>query len=223
MDAIAKLNGVFSNAKTRGTWGEVQLKSILTNVLAEDEYDENKSVKQGSNERVEFVVKIPDKGTANGTRYLPIDAKFPNDIAPSELKRRITNEAERIKKYINPPITTDFAIMFLPTESLYAQALTILGLTDTCQKNHIIIAGPMTITAILNAFRMVFLNFNLSKQTTEIMNLFEEVQKSYNDLDEAINNMLNSVEKTRANAETIQRRTNNIRNKISKIVGVNQN
>ena len=153
---ISSLNKIFTNVKTRGTWGEIQLESIIRDALPKNtQYVRELTVRQGSKERVDFAVKIPSQENDNGVIYLPIDAKFPGELSIQELKQRISTDASNIHdRYINPPFTTDFAIMFLPTESLYAEVLSIKGLAETCQKRyHVTIAGPMTITAILNSFR----------------------------------------------------------------------
>lgn len=181
---VIDLNKTLSNVKTRGTWGEIQLKSILEQTMVNSQYDINVATKKNSNDRVEFAIKIPSREDNNTFIYLPIDSKMPSDIynkivdasatsnqdllnaAYKELEQRIKTEARTIRdKYIDPPNTTDFAIMFLPTEGLYAEALRINGLAEWCQSNcKIVISGPTTITALLNSLRLGFSNMALTKK-----------------------------------------------------------
>ena len=154
-DGVNSLNRTLSNVKTRGILGEAQLENILASILSNTLYEKNVVTKRNSRDPVEFAVKIPDKEVQGSFMYLPIDSKFPTSIydriaeaseagdseglqrAQRELEQRIRTEAKAIsEKYIDPPATTDFALMFLPTESLYAEVLRIPGLTEECQRKE---------------------------------------------------------------------------------------
>ncbi len=205
-DGIANLNKTLSNVKTRGTWGEIQLGSILEQTMTDSQYTKNVKVKKNSEDLVEFAIKIPSRDDEEKPVLLPIDSKFPLDIYGNlvdaaddgnkeayekyskELENRIKSEAKTIRdKYVNPPVTTDFAIMFLPTESLYAEVLRINGLAEFCQnKYRIIIASPSTITALLNSLRVGFANIALNKKTAEVRKILEAVKAQYGIFDELI-------------------------------------
>ncbi|MBR2209771.1 MAG: DNA recombination protein RmuC [Synergistaceae bacterium] len=239
-DEIAQLNGIFNNDRVRGRWGEVELESIIADVLPRNtQYAVQVAVEQGADERVDVAVKIPNKEKLNEIIYLPIDSYFPLVDYQNLIRASITGIQEEInqrerelgnsiiaksrsiqERYIRPPKTTDFAIMFLPSEALYAEVLRILGLAERCQREyHVTIAGPTTITAILNAFRMVFLNFDIYRQTNEIMNVFREIQHNYAAIDQYIDKTIGRVRKTLNNIEQIRNYNNNIYNRLSNIVG----
>ena len=187
---VVSLNKTLSNVKARGVYGEMALENLLANILDKSQYETNVATRPRSTERVEFAVKIPDKEN-KGFIYLPIDSKFPADIyakvletaenadvenlkaAVQELKVRIRKEAMTIRdKYIAPPHTTDFAILFLPTEGLYSEVLRIDGLVEECQEKYkIVVAGPTTLTAILNSLSVGFKYLTVNKKSEEIMKL----------------------------------------------------
>ncbi len=189
------LKKVLSNVKTRGIVGEIQLGAILAQMLSPEQYDENVAVKGGS-ERVEFAVKFPGEG--DSPVYLPIDSKFPADAytrlldaydtgdrqliktAADGLKSTVLKAARDIRtKYISPPHTTEFAIMFLPFEGLYAEVLR-LGLVDTLQRDYRInIAGPTTMAAMLNSFQMGFRSLALQKQSGEVWDTLAKVRTEF--------------------------------------------
>lgn len=181
---VEDLRKVLSNVKTRGILGEVQLGAILEEILAPEQYEENVAVTDGS-ERVEYAVRLP--GDGSDVVYLPIDAKFPGDAymnlqdayelgdpdqvraCRDQLKRAILKAAADIRtKYVHPPWTTDFGIMFLPFEGLYAEVLR-LNLTDQLQRDYrVSIAGPATLAAMLSSFRMGFRSLALSRRSDEV-------------------------------------------------------
>ena len=236
-NGISNLNKTLTNVKTRGTWGEIQLGSILEDTLTVAQYAKNIKLNKTSDDIVEFAIKIPAKEDSNEIIYLPIDSKFPLNIYANlvdaseagskeecdkyakELENRIKTEAKTISgKYINPPITTDFAIMFLPTESLYAEVLRINGLAEFCQNNYrIIIAGPSTITALLNALRVGFANVALNKKTTEVRNILEAVKTQFNKLDELIDTTQKSIDKASSSTDNLKKRTTQIIRKMKNI------
>ena len=192
---VGDLKKVLSNVKTRGIVGEIQLGAILAQILSPEQYDENVAVKGGS-ERVEFAVKFPGEG--DRPVYLPIDSKFPADAytrlldaydtgdrqlikaATDGLRNAVLKAAKDIRtKYISPPYTTDFAILVLPFEGLYAEVLR-LGLVDTLQRDYRInIAGPTTMAAMLNSFQMGFRSLALQKQSGEVWDTLAKVRTEF--------------------------------------------
>ena len=192
---VEDLKKVLSNVKTRGILGEVQLGAILEEILSPEQYETNIATKKGSSDRVEFAVKLPGDGEM--PVYLPIDAKFPLDAysnlmdaydsgdamavqaAAKELKNRIKVFAKDIRiKYIDVPNTTDFAIMFLPTEGLYAEVVRY-GLVEELQKEKINIAGPTTMAALLNSLQMGFRTLAIQQRSSQVWKVLEEVKTEF--------------------------------------------
>ncbi len=197
---VGDLKSVLTNVKARGVWGEVQLGAILEQILTPDQYAKNVATKLGSNDRVEFAIKLPGRDNNNGKHvWLPIDAKFPledyqqlvdaqeqanpglAEEAGRQLEVKIRNEGKKIReKYLDPPRTTDFAIMFLPTEGLYAEVLRRPGLADTLQREHrVTIAGPTTLAAILNSLQMGFRTLAIEKRSSEVWALLGSVKTEF--------------------------------------------
>ena len=197
--SVGDLKRILTNVKTRGTWGEIRLGHILEQILTKDQYETNVCVKPNTGERVEFAVKLPGNEEDNVPVFLPIDSKFPQEdymalqnaqqnadaegcaMAAKSLKATILNEAKNISgKYIAPPHTTDFAIMFLPTEGLYAEILNIPGVCDDLQnKYRVIIAGPTTMAALLNSLQMGFRTLSIQKRSGEVWQLLSKVQSEF--------------------------------------------
>ena len=194
---VGDLKRVLTNVKTRGIWGEMQLGALLSSVLTQDQYAENVAVVPGSLERVEFAVRLPGKDA--DVVYLPIDSKFPMedyarlqeasatadasavDAARKALLQQIRLEAKRIaSKYIAPPHTTDFAVMFLPVEGLYAELVQQIDLVDAIQREQrVIIAGPSTFSALLNALQMGFRTLAIEKRSGEVWKLLGTVKADF--------------------------------------------
>ena len=194
---VGDLSRVLSNVKTRGILGEVQLKGILTDILAPNQYEENVATKPGSNDRVEFAVKIPTED--GSTILLPIDAKFPGDayghlqealesgdraaIAATRktLVARINAEAKDIHdKYLSTPDTTSFGIMFLPFEGLYAEVVNQPGLIEGLQRSYRVnVAGPSTMAALLNSLSMSYQSFAIQKKADEIQRVLSAVKAEF--------------------------------------------
>lgn len=192
---VGDLSKVLSNVKTRGILGEIQLGAILGEMMAPEQYEVNAKVKQATNERVEFAIKLP---ADDGTVLLPIDSKFPADAytnlmdayeqgnadavkaAQAVLKGRIKEFAADIeKKYINPPYTTEFAVMFLPTEGLYAEVLR-LNLMEPIQREYrVSIAGPSTMAALLNSLQMGFKSVAIQKRSGEVWKVLGAVKTEF--------------------------------------------
>lgn len=194
---VGDLKRILSNVKNRGIWGEMQLGVLLRDLLAPEQFAENVAVKQGSAERVEFALKLP--GSKDETVWLPIDAKFPQedfqrlleareqadtaaaDIALKQLERRLKSEARDIQnKYLCPPQTTDFAIMYLPIEGLFAEAVNLPGLLDELQRTYrICVAGPTTLAALLNSLQMGFKTLAIEKRTGEVWRTIAAVKQDF--------------------------------------------
>ncbi|MEB2336078.1 MAG: DNA recombination protein RmuC, partial [Burkholderiales bacterium] len=195
---VGDLKRVLSNVKTRGTWGEVQLASLLEQLLVPEQYAANVAPVPGSNERVEFAIRLPGRGD-DAPVWLPIDAKFPREdyerlviaqenadpvaaeAAARQLEQRLRLEAKTIRtKYVSPPDTTDFALMFLPTEGLYAEVVRRPGLMDDLQRSwRVVVAGPSTLAAILSSLQMGFRTLAVEKRSSEVWQLLGAVKTEF--------------------------------------------
>lgn len=230
---VGDLKRVLSNVKVRGTWGEIQLGSLISSMLSPVQYLKNASVKDNQ-ERVEYAIVLP--GSREGKVLLPVDSKFPmedylkkeelldmgsKDLANDAMKflaKSIINEARRIQeKYINPPVTTDFAIMYLPTEGLYADAIT-LRVFDICQReHHVTIAGPSTLTALLNSLQMGFRTLSIEKQSGEVLKLLESTRKAFSDFTFAIDKTKKSLTAAQNNLEDASRKSRTIEKQLQSV------
>jgi DNA recombination protein RmuC len=217
---VGDLQRVLTNVKVRGTWAEIQLGNLLEQILAPGQYDKNVRVKQDSGESIEYAVRVPSKGVdPDGYLWLPIDSKFPQESyrrvqeaadrgdpeaikkATEDLQRTIRVEAQQIHdKYINPPSTTDFAIMFLATEGLYGEALRLPSLVEELQRRYrIVIAGPTTLAAILNSFRMGFQTLAIEQRASEVVKLLGAVKTQFGKFGEVLDKVkrqLNTATRT---------------------------
>lgn len=200
---VGDLKKILSNVKTRGILGEVQLAAILEQILNHDQYEENVATIKDSTNRVEFAIRLP--GDGEDIVYLPIDSKFPGDAysvlmdayelgdkemvikCKSALRQRLKAEAKDIKtKYIAPPDTTDFGIMFLPFEGLYAEAVN-MGMVEELQREYkVTIAGPTTMAALLNSLQMGFNTLAIEKKSSEVWNTLSEVKKEFATFEEGL-------------------------------------
>lgn len=197
---VGDLKKVLTNVKTRGTFGEIQLASLLEQVLAPGQYEANVETRKGSGQRVEFALKLPGRnGTTEGQVWLPLDAKFPQEDylrlveaqelgdvllagdAAKQLDKAVRLMATDIRdKYLDPPQTTDFGVMFLPTEGLYAEVLRRPGLFDALQRDFkVMIAGPTTLAALLNSLQMGFRTLAIEKRSAEVWNLLGAVRTEF--------------------------------------------
>ena len=229
------LKNLLTNVKTRGGWGEVTLENLLQDVMTPEQYHRQYKIKPNSNDMVDYAIIMP--GKEDSEVLLPIDAKFPmedyqrlidasqrGDRAMVEesvkaLRRRILDEAKGIQsKYISPPTTIDFAIMFLPTEGLFAEVMRIAGLSEEVQnKYRVILAGPTTISALLNSLQMGFRTVAVEKRTSEISKLlvtFKKDFKSFNTLLVKTHKKLTEATNT---IEDATKRTNIIGKRLSKV------
>ena len=235
-NGVTDLSRTLSNVKTRGVWGEVQLGRILEQTMTRSQYETNVATRRNSDDRVEFAIKFPAQDGTDETVYLPIDAKFPSDIynkivdasesgdakrmsaVTAELRQRILTEARTIRdKYLNPPHTTNYAVRFLPTEGLYAEVLRIDGLTEKCQAMGIIVAGPTTITAILNSLQAGFRNIALSKKSVEVMKLLEAVKAQFARMDEEVTRTQKKLHEAQAANDQLHHRTRIIQKRMRNI------
>ncbi len=234
---VTDLQRTLSNVKTRGIFGEIQLKNILMDIMDYSQYEENVATKKNSSDRVEFAIKIPDKEDKDGFLYLPIDSKFPSDIynkiidasdkadsealrqAAKELEQRIKLEARTIRdKYIDPPHTTDFAIMFLPTEGLYAEVIRIAGLTEYCQNEcKIVISGPTTLVALLNSLSIGFRYLTVNKNSKEILKILSAVKTQYEKFGQLIAKTQKKLQEAQSAADDLQSRSDIIQKRLSKV------
>ena len=230
---ITDLQKSLSSVKARGIFGEKQLESILESIMTSNMYEKQFKVKKNSDEKVDFAIKIPNKDD-DGFVYLPIDAKFPNDrymdvvnaansrdenllnAAIKSLKDAIIFQAKSISdKYIEPPLTTEFAIMFLPTEGLYAECLKIDGLADDCQKNHkILLAGPTTITALINSFSVGFRFLQINKNSKKIAEILQAIKAQYGKFEEEIEKTKRSIDSAAKSTEQLSKRNSLITSKL---------
>lgn len=233
-DDVGSLKNVLSNVKTKGIAGEVILGSIIGEVLSPDQYETNYPTKVGSRDVVEFAIKIP---SGNEHIYLPVDSKFPLEAynrlkdaidkadkallesARKDLARQIKNEAKAIStKYIDVPNTTDFAIMFLPIESLYIEAIE-MGLFEECQREfRINIAGPTTLSAIINALRLGFNSLEIQKRSSEVFKLLGAVKTEFEKFAEALTKAQQKVDQAGNELESlVGTRTRQMQKKLKEI------
>ncbi|MBO4666667.1 MAG: DNA recombination protein RmuC, partial [Bacilli bacterium] len=221
--------------KTRGIWGEMQLSQILSELLTNDQYEENVVTKSKSKDPVEFAIKLP--GEDQGIVRLPIDSKFPLDTysrvveayesmdkekvedAINNLKRRIKDCAKDIKeKYIEPPYTTDFAIMFLPIEGLYAEVAKS-GLIEELQNTYrVMIAGPTTMSALLNSLQVGFRTLAIQKRSSEVWDILSAVKTEFNTFGEALKKAQEKIKQADNEIEKlVTTRTNQIQRKLKDV------
>ncbi|HUD72873.1 MAG TPA: DNA recombination protein RmuC [Dongiaceae bacterium] len=212
---VGDLKRVLTNVKTRGTWGEVQLGALLEEILAPDQYAKNVVTRDDSREMVEYAVRLPGRdGDAGSVVWLPIDAKFPQEdylrlqeasergeveaveAAAAALVRAVQNSAKDIQeKYLNPPKTTDFAILFLPTEGLYAEIVRRPGQVEELQRVYrVVIAGPTTLAALLNSLRMGFRTLAIEKRSSEVWQVLGAVKTEFGKFGEIIGKVRRQLE-----------------------------
>lgn len=241
---VGGLKKVLSNVKTRGNLGEVQLEMLLEQILAPDQYEKNVKTKQGSSDSVEFAIKLPGRDELEGSVYLPVDAKFPKDTyeqlydayenadvklidaASKNFENAIKLMAKDIsEKYLDPPFTTDFGIMFLPFESIYAEVVRKSALLEELQRKHkIIVTGPTTFAAILNSLQMGFKTLAIQKRSSEVWKVLGAVKKEF----ENFGGMLEKAQKNFVTGlnqldEVMGKRTKAIQRKLNDVESLNQN
>jgi DNA recombination protein RmuC len=235
---VGDLKKVLTNVKTRGTWGEIRLSHILEQILTPDQYDVNVATKKNSNERVEFAIKLPgQKVDKEKIVWMPIDSKFPQEdyqrlmdaqeaadkeLAEKSIKNlemRIKAEARRIKeKYLDPPNTTDFGIMFLPVEGLYAEVLRRPGLCDILQREHrIVVTGPTTLAALLNSLQMGFRTLAIEKRSSEVWQLLGVVKAEFGKFGDVLAKTKKKLQEAGHTIDKAEIRTRAIARKLRKV------
>ena len=234
---VGDLKRVLTNVKTRGTWGEVQLEMVLEQMLTPEQYAKNVETIPGTGERVEFAIKLPGKDEGNVPVWMPIDAKFPKEqyerlleaadradtegVAThgKELERAIRNEAKTIaEKYLSPPLTTDFAILFLPTEGLYAEVMRRPGLADDVQRTcRVSIAGPATLSALLNSLQMGFRTLVLEKRSSEVWQVLGAVKTEFGKFGDVLAATKVALERAAKNIDQAEVRTRQMTRKLKDV------
>ena len=235
---VGGLKKVLGNVKTRGTFGEIQLSALLEQMLSPEQYEANVKTRKNATEFVEFAIKLPGKDNGKDVVYLPIDAKFPKDVyeqyidayeegdasliesTSKQLEITVKRMAKDIRdKYIEPPYTTDFAILFLPFESIYAEVIRRTALIETLQKDFkVVVTGPTTLGAILNSLQMGFRTLAIQKRTSEVWSVLGAVKTEFG----KFGGMLEKVQKNLQNAgdqleEVMGKRTRAIERKLRQV------
>src|SRR6478752_4493060 len=239
---VGGLQKVLSNVKMRGGWGEVQLGSLLEQVLTADQFSRNVQTRDETTERVDFAIRLP--GDENGAPvWLPIDAKFPTEDYQRLLAAQDKGDADLIEgamkgletqlkksakdicgKYINPPRTTDFALMFLPTEGLYAEAIRRVGLVEQVQRDcRVIFAGPTTLAALLNSLQMGFRTLAIQKRSSEVWNLLAGVKTEFGKFGEALSVVKDKLDQAARRMEDVDVRSRAITRKLRDVEELPEN
>lgn len=233
---VGDLSRLFTNVKSRGIWGEVQAEAIISEILTPEQYEKNFRPKERSSEVVEFAIKLPGRRDGEAC-YLPIDSKFPredyeNYVKASEsadtegmkyyqlqMKNRVLSEAKDIaSKYINPPRTTDFAILFLPTESLYAEIQSISGFTDELQTRYrVTVAGPTTLSALINSLQMGFKTLAVEKRSHEVWKLFATMKKQFSYFADSVDKAVSSIDSASSKLSDVSKRTQKLSQRLGSI------
>ncbi|HBT41415.1 MAG TPA: DNA recombination protein RmuC [Rhodospirillaceae bacterium] len=226
-NGVGDLRRVLTNVRTRGSWGEIQLGRLLEDIFTTDQYDTHVAVKPQSNERVEFAIKLPGKNDDNVSVYLPIDAKFPKEdyerlieaseiadveavaAATKALENQIKKAAKDIRdKYISPPHTTDFAVMYLPTEGLYAEVNRRPGLVETIQRDfRVVISGPSNCSAFLNSLQMGFRTLAIEKRSSEVWEVLGAVKTEFGKFGTVLGQVKKKLHEASSKMDDVDRRT----------------
>ena len=235
---VGDLKRVLTNVRARGIWGEVRLAAILEQIMTPDQYDTNVATVKNSRERVEFALKLPgQREDPNQVVWLPIDAKFPQedyqhlldaqeradkenaDRYLKQLEIRIKSEAKAIKeKYVAPPHTTDFAILFLPIEGLYAEVLRIPGLCDTLQREYrIVVTGPTTLSALLNSLQIGFRTLAIEKRSSQVWELLGALKTEFGRFGDALAKTRKKLQEAGNTIDQAEVRSRVISRKLSKV------
>jgi DNA recombination protein RmuC len=230
---VGGLQRVLTNVKARGGWGEVQLGTLLEQLLTPEQFDRNVQTRDESGERVDYAIKLPGEGNGAAV-WLPIDAKFPmedyqrlimaqesgdavlTDGAMKDLETQLRKSAKDIcTKYINPPKTTDFALMFLPTEGLYAEAIRRVGLVEQVQRDcRVVFAGPTTLAALLNSLQMGFRTLAIQKRSSEVWNLLAGVKTEFAKFGDALSKVKDKLDQAASDMDKVAVRSRAITKKL---------
>jgi len=232
---VGGLQKVLANVKTRGGWGEVQLGNLLEQLLTADQFQKNVQTRNDSAERVDFAIKLP--GDENGAPvWLPIDAKFPTEDYQRLMAAQDRGDADLIEgamrgletqlkksakdicaKYINPPRTTDFALMFLPTEGLYAEAIRRVGLVEQAQREcRVIFAGPTTLAALLNSLQMGFRTLAIQKSSSEVWSLLAGVKNEFGKFGVLLDGVKRKLDQASSQLDDVARKSRTIEKRLNR-------
>ncbi len=235
--SVSDFKRVLTNVKTRGTWGEVQLESLLEQIFIKDHYSKQVMLTPGSRDAVDFAIKLPDKSNKNGYIYLPIDAKFPledyqrlvaaeekGDLVQAALEtkaliNRIKAEAKSIKeKYVVPPTTTDFAVLYVPIESMYAEVLRTPGLFEMLQSTYrVTVAGPTTIAAILSSYQLGFRTLAIAEQTSQVWELLTTIKGEFGKFGDLLDKTRDKLVQATNTIDDASRKSRTIEGKLGKV------
>jgi DNA recombination protein RmuC len=230
---VGDLKRVLTNVKTRGTWGEVQLSALLEQLLTADQFAANVATKPGSGERVDFAIRLPGKDDG-AVVWLPIDAKFPIEDyqrlidavepvaieeAAKAIETRLKNEARSIRdKYVAPPHTTDFAVLYLPIEGLYAEALRRPALSETLQRDYrVTLAGPTTLAAMLNSLQMGFRTLAIEQRSAEVWAVLGAVKTEFGKFGEALSHTKKKLDEASNSISKAEVRTRQLSRKLKEV------
>jgi DNA recombination protein RmuC len=236
-NGVGDLKRVLTNVKTRGTWGEMRLESLLEQMLTPEQYARNIKPIPGSNNMVEFAIRLPGRRDDDQPVWLPIDSKFPKEqyerlldafdhadaeavaVAGKQLESALKLEAKSIsEKYLSPPHTTDFGILFLPTEGLYAEVVKRAGLVDSMQRDHrVTVAGPVTLTTLLNALQLGFRSLALEKRSSEVWKVLGAVKTEFNKFGDVLAKTRDTLEKAAKNIEGAETRSRAMERKLRSV------
>lgn len=235
---VGDLKKVLTNVKTRGTWGEMQLANLLEQVLTPDQFACNVATRPGSSERVEFAIKLPGRSDNDGSPvWLPIDAKFPKEdyerlveasekadaaameSAAAQLENRIRGEARSIRdKYVEPPYTTDFALLYLPIEGLYAEVLRRPGLQDALQREfRVTVTGPTVLSALLNSLQMGFRTLAIEKRSSEVWSVLAAVKSEFGKFGEVMGKVQKKLQEASNVIDSAATRTRAIERRLKDV------
>ncbi|MCX6727842.1 MAG: DNA recombination protein RmuC [Candidatus Saccharibacteria bacterium] len=234
---VSDFKRVLTNVKTRGTWGEVQLENLLEQVFIKDHYSKQVRVNEDTNDVVDFAIKLPDKSSRDGYIYLPIDAKFPledyqrlvvaqekGDLvimasAQKAMVSRVKLEAKSIKaKYIHPPKTTDFAVLYVPTEGMFAEILREPGLFEMLQSEYrVTIAGPTTIAAILSSYQLGFRTLAIAEQTGQVWELLTGIKGDFGKFGDLLEKTREKLVQATNTIDTAATKSRTIERKLGKV------
>ncbi len=234
---VGDLKKVLANVKVRGTWGEVQLENLLAQLLTPDQYGKNVATRPGSSERVEFAIRLPGRDAERSCVWLPIDAKFPledyqrlveaqesghlelMEDAGRALEGRIRSEAKTFRdKYLEPPHSTDFGLLFLPIEGLYAEVIRRPGLCDSLQRDfRVTVTGPTTLTAILNSLQMGFRTLAIEQRSSEVWRTLGAVKTEFQKFGGVLEKTRKKLDEVRTSIDQAETRTRQITRKLGQV------
>jgi DNA recombination protein RmuC len=234
---VGDLKKVLTNVKTRGTWGEVQLGNLLEQIMTSSQYEKNVAVRKRSSERVEYAIKLPNGPDEKTPLWLPIDAKFPvedyqrlvaardagqvelMEALSRDLENRVKAEARDIRtKYVAPPETTDFAILYLPTEGLYAEITQRPGFQELLQQQYrVMVAGPSTVAALLNSLQMGFRTLAIERRSSEVWQILSAVKSEFGKFGDLLEKTQKKLSEASTTIESATSKSRMIERKLDKV------